>query len=89
MFFSLLSVEAVKAVDHYPRRLLIISPFPLVPGDCDLVEITVVQSPPTPHPTPQGITLLSPAPGCELIHRLLTVFKRSLNVLIGEMLQSF
>lgn len=47
-FRSLLSVEAVKAVDHHPRRLLIISPFPLVPGDCDLVEITVVQSPP-PH----------------------------------------
>lgn len=34
------------------------------------------------EPPPQGITVVSPAPGSELIHRLLTVFKRSLNVLI-------
>lgn len=72
-----LCVGAVKVVDHHPPRLLLICLFPPVPRDRDLVAIALVNP-----PSPQGITVVSPAPGSELIHRLLTVFKHSLNVLI-------
>lgn len=71
-----LFVGAVKVVDHHPPRLLLICLFPPVPRDHDSVAITLV------NPPPQGITVVSPAPGSELIHHLLTVFKHSLNVLI-------
>lgn len=56
-------------------RLLIIYPVPQLPRGCGSVAITVATPPP-----PLGDYIA--AQSSELIHRLLTVFKRSLNVLI-------